>query len=99
MIVRRFVFLLSSVAVAGLVLSASAVVAQPSPKPFTVKTSGLQVVYPTPRPGDGKLPGAFSVKTGALSVVYPDAKTKTGAPAFKVTTSALTVVYPTPKGK
>lgn len=102
---RRFHFFLAISIVAASLLVVQAVMAQPTPKPFTVTTAGLQVIYPTQKPAAASVHGAFSMKTSGLAVVYPTSSPSStkSLQAFKVTTAGLKVVYPSPtaspKGK
>jgi hypothetical protein len=106
LIAHRFQVLVSIAFVATLMLVVRAVMAQPAPKPFTVTTAGLQVIYPSQKPGRGEsLIDAHHYTTGGLAVVYPTAPPSStrSLQAFKVTTDGLKVVYPSPtaipKGK
>ena len=99
-LILRSVRLALLMAIAGslTLLLAGRVTAQPSPQPFTVTTTGLQVVYPASKPAP-KAAGALDVTTSGLSVVYSSSKQpppKTAQP-FTITTDGLKVVYP--KGK
>jgi hypothetical protein len=102
---RRFHFFFAISIVAASLLVVRAVMAQPTPKPFTVTTAGLQVIYPTQKSAAASVHGAFSMKTSGLAVVYPTSPPagSKSPQAFKVTTDGLKVVYPsptaTPKGK
>lgn len=99
LITKRFALVLFAAIVATPAVLAQGLTALAAPTAITVKTGGLQIVYPTPKPAGAKLPSTLSVTTKALAIIYPDAKAKTGLPAFKVTTAGLSVVYPTPKGQ